>query len=237
METSAKPLSAASRGGRMTRSAKSPRLAILLALLALGALVSVVPCSAFGGSSSSSITCITRLSSQVARPNRLTLFSNRDNDDSGNTDTRRNLLGSELRGLQSAGMKSTMEPGDTVVAKRDIPSLGIFENASYELASVYAQRFLVETQQMEKLALASLDEAVPAGYDRYVTLYSAKYHDGKGPVVVTPEEAGLVTVRKEIVAALWLALPGFFWIFVALSFANYYHARTGGNFFDAFWGR
>jgi hypothetical protein len=238
LETSAKPLSAPSRGERMTRGAKSPRLAILLALLALlarGALVSV-PCSAFGGSSSS-ITCITRLSSQVARPNRLTLFSNRDNDDSGNTDTRRNLLGSELRGLQSAGMKSTMEPGDTVVAKRDIPSLGIFENASYELVSVYAQRFLVETQQMEKLPLASLDEAVPAGHDRYVTLYSAKYHDGKGPVVVTPEEAGLVTVRKEIVAALWLALPGFFWIFVALSFANYYHARTGGNFFDAFWGR
>jgi hypothetical protein len=133
-----------------------------------------------------------------------------------------------------------MEPGDTVVAKRDIATLQIYENASYELVSVYAQRFVKETQQMEKVALSSLDEnEIPAGYDRYVTLYSSKYHTdgGKGPVVVTPEEAGLVSVRHEIVGALWLAVPGLFWIFVATSFANYYHTRTGGDFFDAFWGR
>ena len=57
--------------------------------------------------------------------------------------------------------------------------------------------------------------------------------DGDG-VIVTPEEIGLVTIKADWTEALYLAIPGFFWIFVASSFSSYYTDRYGGNFWDAF---
>ena len=63
-------------------------------------------------------------------------------------------------------------------------------------------------------------------------IYSAKDHSE--PVIVTPEEIGLVTVKAELQEAMLLAIPGFFWVFVASSFSNYYTDRYGGSFFDAF---
>ncbi|OEU07546.1 hypothetical protein FRACYDRAFT_250969 [Fragilariopsis cylindrus CCMP1102] len=57
--------------------------------------------------------------------------------------------------------------------------------------------------------------------------------DGEG-VIVTPEEIGLVTIKADWTEALYLAIPGFFWIFVASSFSSYYTDRYGGNFWDAF---
>eukprot|EP00591_Stephanopyxis_turris_P003576 CAMPEP_0195521864 /NCGR_PEP_ID=MMETSP0794_2-20130614/19534_1 /TAXON_ID=515487 /ORGANISM="Stephanopyxis turris, Strain CCMP 815" /LENGTH=205 /DNA_ID=CAMNT_0040651497 /DNA_START=25 /DNA_END=642 /DNA_ORIENTATION=- len=147
----------------------------------------------------------------------------------------RDNLGRELRGLQSSGLKKTMEPGDTVVCKREISAMGIYENKSYEIKELYAQIFRDDTQTTEKVPLANLDEGIPAGYSRYITLFNPSYH--KEPVVVTPEEVGLVSMRSELVDSLWLAVPGFFWVFVASSFYNTYHERTGGSFGDAFWGR
>lgn len=160
------------------------------------------------------------------------------NDDaSESSSSPRDALGRELRGLRSTGLKNLgrLEAGDTVVSKREIPNLGIHENKGYELVSVYAQTFRESTQSVERLPLRNLESEVPKGYDRYVTLYNPVYHEE--PVVVTPEEVGIVSVRDELVSSAWLAVPGFFWVFVAFSFYNTYHERTGGSFFDAFWGR
>lgn len=134
--------------------------------------------------------------------------------------------------------KEQIEPGDTVVCKNEVASAGIYENKSYRLQSIYAQRFDAETQKIVKMPLQSLDEPVPVGYVRYITLYSPVYHDDTNGVVVTPEEVGLTSVRTEIIDAAWLAVPGFFWVAVALSFVNYYDAKTGGaSFLDALLGR
>lgn len=69
----------------------------------------------------------------------------------------------------------------------------------------------------------------------YVTLFSPNVQ--KEAVVVSPQEVGLSSVKTELGDAAWLAVPGFFWVFVASSFYNTYHERTGGSFLDAFWGR
>ena len=159
---------------------------------------------------------------------------NKDNDDDSYYDPRDNL-GRELRGLQSTGLKQSVEPGDTVFCKKDIQPMGIYEGKAYELQAIYAQAFQESTQTVDKIALGSLDTEIPPGYDRYITLYNPMYQDE--PVVVTPDEVGLVSVRSELVNSMWLAIPGFFWVFVASSFYNIYHERTGGSFLDAFLGR
>ena len=147
----------------------------------------------------------------------------------------RNALGRQIRGLKNTGMKKTMEPGDMVICKREIASMGIFENKSYELQSIYAQRFQEETQTTEKLPLESIETPVPSGYDRYIQLFSPVYHEES--VVVTAEEVGLASVRSELSLAALLAVPGMFWVAVAYSFYSVYHERTGGSFLDAFWGK
>jgi hypothetical protein len=113
--------------------------------------------------------------------------------------------------------------------------MGIFENKSYELQSIYAQRFQEETQTTERLPLESIETPVPPGYDRYIQLFSPVYHDES--VVVTAEEVGLASVRSELSLAALLAVPGMFWVVVAYSFYSVYHERTGGSFLDAFWGK
>jgi len=152
-------------------------------------------------------------------------------------------LGSSLRGLN---LRDTVEVGDRVVCKRSVPGQGIYENASYEVTSIYVQSFDDETQTVSRVKYGSLDEGVAAasspsssggGGQLYMTLYSPRYHEGAGGAVVTPEEAGLATVRSELTEAAWLALPGFVWIVVASTFYGVYHERTGGSLADAFLGR
>eukprot|EP00537_Pseudo-nitzschia_pungens_P006355 CAMPEP_0172377918 /NCGR_PEP_ID=MMETSP1060-20121228/69157_1 /TAXON_ID=37318 /ORGANISM="Pseudo-nitzschia pungens, Strain cf. cingulata" /LENGTH=280 /DNA_ID=CAMNT_0013105629 /DNA_START=180 /DNA_END=1022 /DNA_ORIENTATION=+ len=53
-------------------------------------------------------------------------------------------------------------------------------------------------------------------------------------VVVTPEEIGLVSLKADWTEAALLAVPGFVWVVVAMSFSNYYTDRYGGSFWDAF---
>lgn len=149
----------------------------------------------------------------------------------------RDVLGRSIRGFQSSALKSNIEPGDTVVCKSGVASLNIIENASYEVDSIYAQYFDDETQTVVKQPLPSLDAPIPPKSDRFVTLYSPVYHKDGSPVVVSPEEVGITSVRSELNGAALLAIPGFFWVFVASSFYNIYHERTGGSFVDAFWGR
>jgi hypothetical protein len=173
--------------------------------------------------------------------------SNDDGDNNGNVEPpvqnpqRRidNNLGRAIRGFQSSAFKQSIESGDMVVCKREIPSLGIYENTSYELTSIYAQYFDDNTQTVIKTPLQSLDTPIPTGCTRYITLYSpvVQRGDDDGVIVTTPEDVGLVNVRSELINAVYLAIPGFFWVFVASSFYNIYHERTGGSFMDAFWGR
>jgi hypothetical protein len=155
-----------------------------------------------------------------------------------------------------------MSIGDTVFCTRSLPRLGIYENSSYEVTSIYVQYFDDETQTIVKVPLGCLDDANADGENDdvivaarrgggggmggknapslYVTLYSPKYHSGGrgvGDVVVSPEEVGMTSVRDEFTNAAWLAVPGFFWVYVAFSFYSVYHERTGGSLADAFWGR
>ena len=69
------------------------------------------------------------------------------------------------------------------------------------------------------------------GSTRYIQLLTNP--ETNAIVVVTPEEIGLVTLKTELFSGIWLAIPGFFWVFVAWNFTNYYTERYGGNFFDA----
>ncbi len=155
---------------------------------------------------------------------------------SSNDDDPRDNSGRSIRSLQSSALKESIDVGDTVVCKRSLPNQGINENASYEVTSIYTQYFDDETQQIVKQQLDSLDEYDNSQNNQvYMTLYSPQYQSE--PVVVTPQEVGLVSVREELGNAAWLAVPGFFWIFVAASFYNTYHERTGGSFGDALFGR
>ena len=107
------------------------------------------------------------------------------------------------------------------------------------MKSIYTQSFDDESQQVIKKQLNSLDD-YDTNSDKskvYMTLYNPQYHTDGSPVVVTPEEVGLITIREEIGNAAWLAIPGFFWIYVCASFFNTYHERTGGSFGDAMMGR
>ena len=144
-------------------------------------------------------------------------------------------LGRDLGGLKSSALKDTIEVGDMVVCKLSNPDLGIYENTSYELQSIYAQSFNDETQSIVKLPLNELNDPIPTGSTLYVTLFSPSVHNEA--VVVSPQEVGLSSVRNELSNAAWLAVPGFFWVFIGFSFYNTYHERTGGSFMDAFWGR
>jgi len=162
-------------------------------------------------------------------------MSRENNRDGGEDGSDKDILGRAIRGFQSSAFKETIEAGDTVVCKQEVPSLGIYENASYELKSIYAQYFDKETQSIIKEPLDSLDDRIPPGSEKYIILFSPSYH--KEPVIVSPEEVGLSSVRNELGSAALLAVPGFFWVFVASSFYNIYHERTGGSFLDAFLGR
>ena len=164
-------------------------------------------------------------------PHILHLSSNSNNDDERDSFSR----------AISSALKDSIEVGDAVVCKRSLPSLGIDENSSYEVKSIYTQYFDEDTQQVVKEPLSCLDttnytSSTPKN-QVYMTLYSPQYHSDDEAVVVTPEEVGLVSVREELGNAAWLAVPGFFWVFLAASFYSTYHERTGGSIGDALMGR
>ena len=163
------------------------------------------------------------------------LYMTGNNDSNEDTYNPRDNFGRAIRGFQSSVFKDKIEVGDTVVCKFSNPDLGIYEKTSYEIRTIYAQSFDDETQSVVKLQLNGLNDPMPAGSSLYVTLFSPIHH--KEAVVVSPEEVGLSSVKSELGDAAWLAVPGFCWVFVATSFYNIYHERTGGNFLDAFWGR
>jgi hypothetical protein len=147
-------------------------------------------------------------------------------------------LGRFLRGLARTGMKDTVNVNAIVIAKADILSLGIWMDQSYELQSIYLQGLNPETNLVEKIPLETLtdEEATTTtqGYTKYIKLYSPVYHKESGPVIVTPEEVGLVSLRDEVLDSILFALPVLaFWTTTAFMFAKTYNERYGGNFIDA----
>jgi hypothetical protein len=125
--------------------------------------------------------------------------------------------------------------GSTVIAKTTIPSLGIWQFQSYELQSIFDQGSADNGVTANRISVRALTAPrSKPGYTRYITLYSSKYHQAQGPITLTPEEVGLVSVKDEVLDSLLWALPLFgFWLAVAVSFANLYNDRYGGNWIDA----
>jgi len=136
-------------------------------------------------------------------------------------------------------MNESVGPGDVIFAKVDIASLKIYRDVGYDVTSIYHQGLRDDTGRIEKIFVASLEEPIPRGYTRYVTLYSPVHHGDdmvKGAVIVTPEEVGLVSMKTEVTQSLLLAVPGLVWVFVCIYFVNIYQERYGGTFMDAFMG-
>jgi hypothetical protein len=164
----------------------------------------------------------------------------KDDKDASPRDT---PLGVFLRGIVNTGMSPEIGIQSIVVAKADLPHLGIWMDQSYQVESIYLQNQqnnnnnTIERIPLIKLIVIDPSESVPSGYTQYLQVYNPAYHDDK-PVIVTPEEIGLVSLRDEIMDSILFALPVLgFWMTTSAIFAKTYNERYGGNFFDAFWGR
>mmetsp|Transcript_2378 Transcript_2378/g.3664 ORF Transcript_2378/g.3664 Transcript_2378/m.3664 type:complete len:243 (-) Transcript_2378:43-771(-) len=157
---------------------------------------------------------------------------------------------------------SKIQRNSLVVAKYDLPQLGIFADQTYELQSIYMQGLRQgqgttsddgESENrgnsnglIEKIDLPELDLShpngfanIPPGYDLFITLYSEMYHGndafGRKAVVTTPQEVGLVSMKDEVFDSVLVALPILsFWLGTCFTFSNWYHTKYGGGFLDAF---
>jgi len=169
-----------------------------------------------------------------------------ENDNTEET-TRDSDFARYLRGLIRTGMKETIEVDSIVVARADIPSMGIYMDQSYELQSIYKQQFNDETNTVDRIPLQYLGINASGSDDAfgssnasttYIKLYSPVYHKDSGAVIVTPEEVGLVSLRTEVFDSIVFALPVLsFWTATCFVFAGQYNERYGGNFLDALLGR
>lgn len=138
-----------------------------------------------------------------------------------------------------------IRPNSLVVTKYDLPEFGIFADQIYELKSIYLQSVDSETGIIEKINLPKLDltkNVIPPGFTLYISLYSSMYHDNDKhlgqPVVVTPNEVGLVSMKDEVLDSVLVAIPILsFWLGLCFVFATKYNERYGGNFIDALFGK
>uniref|UniRef100_A0A7R9ZJR3 Transmembrane protein n=1 Tax=Craspedostauros australis TaxID=1486917 RepID=A0A7R9ZJR3_9STRA len=138
---------------------------------------------------------------------------------------------------QKGSASTPFAVGSFVVAKADIPSLGIWTDQAYELREVYIQS-TNEDGTVQRMALDGIDEASSNQGKQYIRLYSPMYHKETGPVIVTPAEVGLVSFRQEVRDSILFALPVLaFWLSVSYTFATKYMERSGGSLMDAFLGK
>ena len=82
---------------------------------------------------------------------------------------------------------------------------------------------------IERVDVDRLEDGPPsascAGYTKYITLFSQRYHASTGPVIVRPDEVNIVTVKDEIADSAWLAIPGLFWVWLAFTIYQYGEAH------------
>ena len=130
-------------------------------------------------------------------------------------------LGFVLADAVGQAARGKTGPGDLIIAGRDAPALNVVKYQSYVLRRVYWQR-VDGDGRVERVDADSFDDpAPPGGGDRYVELYSPRYHAKSGPVVARVDECEPTSLRQEIVDSVPLALPGFFWVFVAAKLVEY----------------
>ena len=149
----------------------------------------------------------------------------------------------QVLGVKNTGLDDIVKVGDVIIAKQEVLELGIERDEGYQIISMYDQGFNEELNIVEKIPLSTIDTSKDStmrsnkqGYTRYIQLSISKngpFDNDNVGVIVTPDEIGLTTLKSEVFNAMLLAIPGFIWVFVALSFANNYNDRYGGNFFDA----
>ena len=96
--------------------------------------------------------------------------------------------------------RSQILVGDQIVAGNDwnssSPAYGIVRAQKYELRRVYFQG--VVDGKVERVDVDSLEEGYPAGCEglaKYISLFSSRYHDASGPVILRPNEVEIVRVR------------------------------------------
>ena len=110
--------------------------------------------------------------------------------------------------------------GDLVIAGADTADLVQYQ--SYVLERVYWQGD--DDGAVRKVDVDDLDADRPPGcerYEKYLALYSPRYHAETGAAVVRPDEAQLIPLRREVADASVLAIPGFFWVAVCYNFIEY----------------
>jgi len=165
----------------------------------------------------------------------LSLSSN--NDGNMNNDAKEPPLTAFLDKVSKTGLDNTrIQKNALVIAKYDLPDLGIFADQAYELQEVYTQinlgNGLVQKEILPELDLKSSDGT------RYIKLFSPLYHDkekfGGKAVTCTPEEVGLVSMKDEVLDSIVFALPVLsFWVGTCVLFSYWYNAKYGGTFIDA----
>ncbi|KAK7233910.1 hypothetical protein SO694_00103087 [Aureococcus anophagefferens] len=78
---------------------------------------------------------------------------------------------------------------------------------------------------VRRVDVDDLDADRPPGcerYEKYLALYSPRYHAVTGAAAVRPDEAQLIIpLRREVADASVLAIPGFFWVAVCYNFIEY----------------
>jgi hypothetical protein len=112
--------------------------------------------------------------------------------------------------------------GARIIARADVLEYGIVRAQSYELQRVYYQG--VVGSNVTRVDVESLESPLPAGcagFTKYIVLFNPNYHRDTGPVIVRPDEVLMVPLWDEIKDSAWLALPGFFWVWLAYSFYQY----------------
>ena len=110
--------------------------------------------------------------------------------------------------------------GDLVIAGADTADLVQYQ--SYVLERVYWQGD--DDGAVKRVDVDDLDADRPPGcerYEKYLALYSPRYHAKTGAAVVRPDEAQLIPLRREVADASVLAIPGFFWVAVCYNFIEY----------------
>ena len=131
-------------------------------------------------------------------------------------------LAALIDGLKRSGFSTQVRRGSVVIARYDVPALRIVESQSYVVTDIYLQG-PGESTTVERVPLESLDDARPPGTEQhvlYVKLFSSNYHTE--PVICTPQEIGLVTLRDEVFDALRVATPILgFWVSLCIFFWSY----------------
>lgn len=130
-----------------------------------------------------------------------------------------------IDGVRKGSLSSEIATGRIVIAKKDFPTKYIVMDQAYEVLEIYYQG--LRGNNVERVPVASMDARPPdgcSGYIMYLKIFSAEYHNA--PVVVRPEEVGLVSLGEEVLDALKIAIPILgFWLTV-ICFLLTYGAQT-----------